>query len=126
VRAAFSCDQNICLQSNRKDKVPTIHGVLWCDSLCSFKLQQAVYHFIHPSTSLTFTETSCSLLVFSKHSLNQTEELGSLTDRRKSDTHHKGCADYCSELSIFSVVCLTTTDSKSVILQYKKRELHRE
>lgn len=60
-----------------------------------------------------------------KHSLNQTEELGSLIDQRKSDIHHKGYSDYCSELSTFSTVCLSTTDSKSVILQYKKMEAHR-
>lgn len=61
-----------------------------------------------------------------KHSLNHTEELSSLIDQRKSDTHHKGCSDYCSELSTFSVVCLSTIDSKSIILQYKKMEVRRE
>lgn len=61
-----------------------------------------------------------------KHSLNQTEELSSLTDQIKSDTHHKGCSDDCSELSTFSIVCLSTTDSKSIILRCKKMEVHRE
>lgn len=55
-----------------------------------------------------------------KHSQNQTEELGSLIDKRKLDTRHKGFSDHCSELSTFSMVCLCTTDSKSITLQYKK------
>lgn len=56
-----------------------------------------------------------------KHSLNRTEELGSLIDQRKSDTRHKGCSDYRSEPNMFSIVhaSVQLMVSKPIILQYK-------